>query len=113
MVQSGVDLVIGGVDRVGAPGRRVGAGLTDQASEWPEETPAKLDQQDAKFQSDWGQAVASAVADALDEAFRPQFAEVVPELAEAVLVSSEAMASNDARVQFAGRPVADEPAGME
>src|SRR6266542_3391441 len=113
MVQSGVDLAIGGVDRVGAPGRCVGAWLSDQAGEWPEETQAELDQQDAKFQSNRRQAVASALTDPLDEAFCAELAQIVPKLAEAVLVTSEAMASDDAGVQFARRPVADEAAGME
>src|ERR1700704_3210006 len=85
MVQSGVDLAIGGADGVGGPGRRVGAGLTDQAGEWPEEPQAKLDQQDAKFQSDRRQAVASALTDPLDEAFCAELAQIVPKLAEAVL----------------------------
>src|SRR5712691_321279 len=113
MVQRGVDLAVGGVDRVGAPRRRVGVRLTDQAGEWPEETQPKLDQQDAKFQSDRRQAVASALADAFDEAFGAELAQVVPQLAEAVAVTDEAMASDDAGVQLAGRPVADEAARME
>src|SRR5437763_13155291 len=113
MVQSGVDLAVGGVDRVGASRRRAGVRLTDQADQWPEQTQPKLDQQDAKFQSDRRQAVASALAETLDEAFSPQFAQVVPKLAEAILVSGEVMASDDASVQLAGRPVADEAAWME
>ena len=108
MVQSGVDLAIGGVDRVGAPWRRVRVRLTDQADESPEETQPELDQQDAKFQSDRRQTVASGFADPLDEAFRAELAQIVPKLAEAVLVTSEAMASDDAGVQLARRPVADE-----
>jgi hypothetical protein len=87
VVESGVDLAVGGVDRVGAPRRRVGVWLTDQAGEWPEKPQPKLDQQDAKFQSDRRQAVAAALADALDEAFRAELAQVVPKLAEAVVVS--------------------------
>ena len=97
MVQSGVDLAVGGVDRVGAPRRRVGVRLTDDADEWPEETQPKLDQQDAEFQSDRSHAVASALADTLDETFGAELAEVVPKLAEAVLVTGEAMAGDDAR----------------
>ena len=44
VVQSGVDLTVGGVDRVGAPRRRVGMRLTDQAGEWSKKTQSKLDQ---------------------------------------------------------------------
>src|SRR5712691_1942193 len=113
MVQRGVDLAVGGVDRVGAPRRRVGVRLTDQADQWPEETQPELDQQNAKFQSDRSQAVASGLADTLDEAFRAELAQVVPKLAETVLVTGKAMASDDACVQLAGRPVADEAARME
>src|SRR5207302_5871162 len=85
----------------------------DQTGEWPEETHPKFDEKDAEFESDRRQAVASALADSLDEAFRAERAQVVPKLAEAVLVTGKAMASNDPRLQLAGRPVADEPAGME
>ena len=113
MIQSGVDLAVGGVDRVGAPRRRVGVRLTDQAGEWTEEAQPKLDQQHAKFQSDRRQAVAAARADTLDQAFRAELAQVVAKLAEAVVVAGEAMASDDAGVQFARRPVADEAARME
>jgi hypothetical protein len=60
-----------------------------------------------------GQAVASGVGDAIDEAFRAELAEVVPKLAKSVLVSGEAMASDDACMQLAGRPVTDEATGME
>src|SRR5712691_2951557 len=77
MVQRGVDLAVGGVDRVGAPRRRVGVRLANQADQWPEETQPKLDQQDAKFQSDRRQAVASALTDPLNEAFGAELAEVV------------------------------------
>src|SRR4051812_33625660 len=113
MIESGVDLQVGGVDRVGAPGRRVGVRLTDQAGEWPEETQPELDQQDAQFQPDRSQAVASGLADTLDEAFRAELAQVVPKLAETVLVRGEVMASDDAGVQLTRRPVADETTGME
>jgi hypothetical protein len=34
MVQRGVDLTVGGVDGVGAPGRYVGLRLTNQAGQW-------------------------------------------------------------------------------
>jgi hypothetical protein len=70
MIQSGVDLAVGGVDRVGASRWSVEVGLTDQADEWPEETQPEFDQQDANFQSDGRQAVASALANTLNEAFR-------------------------------------------
>jgi hypothetical protein len=46
-------------------------------------------------------------------AFRAQLAQVIAKLAEAVLVITEAMASDDACVQLASRPVADESTGME
>src|SRR2546428_1533145 len=87
--------------------------LTDQAGEWSEKTQPKLDQQNAKFQPDRRQAVASALADALDEVFGAELAQIVPQLTEAVLVTGKAMASDDACVQVAGRPVADEAARME
>src|SRR5438876_9898085 len=105
--------MVGGVDRVGAARRHVGVRLTDQAGEWSEKTQPKLDQQDAKFQSDRRQAVASALADALDEGFGAELAQVVAKLAEAVLVTGEMMATDDAGVQLTGRPVADEAAWME
>src|SRR5712691_6174478 len=98
MVQRGVDLAVGGVDRVGAPRRRVGVRLANQADQWPEETQPKLDQQDAKFQSDRRQAVASALTDPLNEAFGAELAEVVPKLAETVVGGGEVMASDDACV---------------
>src|SRR5579859_1248293 len=113
VVESGVDLAVGGVDRVGASRRGVGLWLTDQAGEWPEEAQPKLDHQDAKFQADRSQTVASALADTLDEAFSAELAQVIPKLAEAVLVTGETMASDDAGVQLARCPIADEPAGME
>src|SRR5712692_9422553 len=112
MVQRGVDLAVGGVDRVGAPRCRVRVRLANQADQWPEETQPKLDQQDAKFQSDRRQAVASALTDPLNESFGAELAQVVPQLAEAVAVTDEAMASDDACVQLAGRPVTDEAAWM-
>ena len=113
MVQCNVDLAVSGIDGVGVARRRFGIRLLDNADEWAEETRPQLDQQDPKFQSDWRQAVAPARADTLDEALRAELAQVVPKLAEAVLVTGEVMASDDARVQVARRPVADEPTGME
>src|SRR5437879_57027 len=113
MVQSGVDLAVSGIDGVEVARRRFGIRLLDKAGEWAEETRPELDQQDAKFQTDRRQAVAPALADTLDETFRAELGQVVAELAEAILVTGEAMASDDAGVQFASRPVADEPAGME
>src|SRR5215216_6360543 len=113
MVQGGIDLTVGDVDRAGGTRRWVGVGLMDQAGQWPEETQPKLDQQHAKFQSDRRQAVASALADAFDETFGAELGQVVAQLAEAVAVADKAMASDDACVQLAGRPVTDEPAWME
>src|SRR5436190_3927687 len=113
MVQGSVDLAVSGIDRVEVARRRFGIRLLDKAGEWAEETRPELDQQDAKFQSDRRQAVAPALADTLDETFRAELAQVVPKLAEAVLVTREAMASDEAGVQLARRPVADEPTGME
>src|SRR3954466_14463229 len=98
MVKSGVDLAVGGVNRVRGSWNRAGVPLTNQADQWPEETHPKLDEQHAKFQSDRRQAVASAFADTLDEAFRAELAQVVPKLAEPVLVSGEVVAGDDARV---------------
>src|SRR5439155_18572122 len=40
-------------------------------------------------------------------------AQVIPKLAKTVLVTSEAVASDDAGMQLARRPVADEPAGLK
>ena len=113
MVQSGVDLAVGGVDRVEVTRWCVGVRLTNQAGKRPEETHPKLDQQHAKFQSERSQAVAAGLTDALDEAFRAQFAEVIAKLAESVVVGGEAMASDDACVQLTGGPVADEATGMQ
>src|SRR5512133_1044236 len=94
-------------------GRDVGARPMDQAGEWTEESHPKFDQQDAKFQPDRRQAIASGVADTLDETFGAELAEVVPKLAEAVVVAREAMASDDACVQLTGRPVAHEATRVE
>src|SRR5258708_14376221 len=113
MVQSGVDLAVGGVDRVGVQRRWLGFGSIDQAEEWSKQARPKLDQQEAELEAGGGQTIASALADTLDEAFGAQLAQVVPQLAEAVAVTDEAMASDDACVQLAGRPVADEAARME
>src|SRR5215213_9065360 len=113
MVKSGVDLAVGGVNRVRGSWNRAGVPLTNQADQWPEETHPKLDEQHAKFQSDRRQAVASAFADTLDEAFRAELAQVVPKLAEPVLVSGEVVAGDDAGVQLARGPVVDEPARMK
>ena len=77
MVQSGVDLAVGGVDGVKVTGRGVRVRLLDEAGEWTEQTHAQLDQQDAMFQSEGSQAIASSFADALDEAFCAQLAEIV------------------------------------
>ena len=68
MIQGGVDLVVRGVNRVGASRRWVGARLTNQADQWPEQTQPELDQQHPQFEPDRRQAVAPAVADTLDEA---------------------------------------------
>src|SRR5258708_7889223 len=113
MVKSGVDLTVGRVDGVGASRCGVGVGLTDQADEWPEEAHPKFDEEDAKFQSDGRQAVAAARANTLDEAFRAELAQIVPKLAETVLIAGEVMASDDEGVQLAGGPVANEAAGMQ
>jgi hypothetical protein len=94
MVERGVDLTVGGIDGIGASRRRLGVRLMNQAGEWAEQTQPKLDQQHAKFQPDWGQAVASAPSDALEETFRAELAQVVTELAEAVIVADEAMAAS-------------------
>ena len=75
VVERSVNYAEGSFDRVGAPRRRVGVRLTDQAGEWPEETQPKLDQQDAKFQSDGRQAVATALTDPLDETFGAELAQ--------------------------------------
>src|SRR4030088_562779 len=98
MVQSGVDLVVCGVDWVGVSGHGLGVWIMDQTGEWPVETQPKLDQQDAKFESETRQAVASAAADTLNEAFRAKLAQVVPKLAQAVLIAGKVMASDDAGV---------------
>jgi len=85
----------------------------DEAAEWTKQAHAEFDQENAKFQSERRQAVASGLADALDETLGAQFAQVVAQLAEAVVVSGEVMTSDDACVQLAGGPVVDEPTGMK
>jgi hypothetical protein len=57
--------------------------------------------------------IASAPPDTFDQAFRTQLAEVASKLAEAVLVVAEVIASDDACVQFAGGPVANEATKMQ
>src|SRR5262245_57582821 len=86
---------------------------TGQAGEWTEETRPELDQLDAQFQPDRGQAVASGVADTLNESSGAELAEVIAKLAEAIVIGGEMMASDHACVQLASCPVADEAAGME
>ena len=49
MVEGGVDLAVGGVDRVGAQRCRLGPGSIDQADEWTKQARPKLDQKDASF----------------------------------------------------------------
>ena|SRR5437899_400265 len=112
MIQSGVDLAVGGVDRVRAPRNRVGVRLTDQRDQRTEETHAQFDEEHAEFETERSQTIASAPPDTFDQAFRTQLAEVVSKLAE-VLVVAEVMASDDACVQFAGGPVANEATRMQ
>src|SRR4051794_6484977 len=100
MVQGGVNLAVGGVDRVGPSWCHGGVRLTNQADQWTEKAQPELDQQHAEFESDWRQAIAASFADALDEAFRAELTGVVSKLAEAVPVRGEVMASNDAGVQL-------------
>jgi len=113
MVQGSVDLAVSGVDGVEVARRGFGMRVLDKAGEWTEESGPELDQEDAKSQSERSHAVASGSADTLDETFRAELAQVVPKLAEAVLVPTKVVASNDACVHSAGRPVADEAAWME
>src|SRR3954453_14078438 len=94
----------------GAPRWRAGEGSSCSVAQ---EAQPELDQQDAKFQSDGSQAVASVSADTFDEALSAELAQVVSKLAESVLIVDEVMASGDARVQFARGPVTDEATGME
>ena len=113
MVQSGVNLIVGSVDQVEVTPVGGGARLVDEAGEWTEQAHAEFDQENAKFQSERRQAVASGLADAFDETLGAQFAQVVAQLAEAIVLSGEVMASDDACVQLAGGPVVDEPTGMQ
>ena len=52
MVQRGVDLAVGGIDRVEVAPWGGGTRLLDEAGEWTEQARPKLDQQNAKFQSE-------------------------------------------------------------
>ena len=101
MVQGGVDLAVGSVDRVEVTRSSRVVWLTDQVGEWTEPPHAELDQQDAELLPDGCQAVASAFADPLDDAFGAELAEVVARLAESVLIADQVMAGSDARVQLA------------
>ena len=52
MVQSGVYLVVGSVDRVEVTPRGGGGRLMDEAGEWAEQACPQLDEQNAEFQSE-------------------------------------------------------------
>ena len=52
VVQRGVDLAVGGIDRVEVAPWGGGTRLLDEAGEWTEQARPKLDQQNAKFQSE-------------------------------------------------------------
>src|SRR3954447_26720437 len=105
--------MVGSVDQVEVTPVGGGARLVDEAGEWTEQAHAEFDQENAKFQSERRQAIASSLADTFDEPFGAQFAEVIAELAESVFVGLDVMTSNDAGVQLAGGPVVDEPIGMQ
>ncbi len=70
----------------------------DQADEWAEQTQSKLDQQYTELQPGGSQAVASGFAESFDETFGAELTEVIPKLAELVVVGGEAMPSDDAGV---------------
>ena len=108
MVQSGIDVAEGSVDRVGVAGCRGRARFTDEASKWTQQTHAQLDQQYAELETDGCQAVATARPQAFDQALGAQLAQVIAQLAETVLAGGYLMAGQDAGVQLAGGPVADE-----
>ena len=57
--------------------------------------------------------IAAGLADALDQTFRAELAEVIPKLAETVVVRCELVPSNDAGVQLTGSPMVDETARIE
>jgi len=75
-----------------------------------QQTSAQPDQQNAELEARRRQTVGAAVAEAPDDAFRAELAEVVAELAEPVLIGVELMVGDDVCVQLARRPVADEAA---
>ena len=88
MVEGGVDLVEGRVDGVWGWGAACASG-GDERSEWSEQTGAQLDQQHAELQAERSQSVAAALAEAFHQPFGAQFAQVVTQLAEAVVSLGE------------------------
>src|SRR5215208_5260093 len=112
MIEGEVDLAEGRFDRA-----IVGGGLRRRSSskggERAEQPGAELDQEDAELEAACRQAIAPGVADPLDEAVGAELAEVVAELAQAVVGLGEAMAVEQPGQDVAGGPVGDEAAGVE
>src|ERR687886_3008048 len=87
--------------------------VRDRGGEWPEEARAQLDQQHAELQPEGSQPVAPGGAEALDQTFRAELAQVVAQLAEVVLGLGELLAGQDPSVELGSGPVTGEGGRME
>src|SRR6266566_2514262 len=113
MVEGGVDLTEGSLDRVVVWRWGATAAVGHEGGEWTKQTYPQLDQEHAELEPQRSQAVASGGADAFDEPFGTQLGQVVAQLAEAVVGLRQLMAGQDAGVQLTGRPVRGKGGGMQ
>ena len=113
MVQGNVNLMEGNVNGVARGEGATCVGSGGDGGEWSKETVAELDQQDPEFEAERSQPIAAAGAEALNESFGAELAQVVAELAEAVVGVTEPVAGEDASVQLVRGPFANEATRIE